>query len=60
MPKRSLKHFSSDGMEPPGNIYIGYAAGMYADALMDEFYLFNRPLTSEEVSELYAIPEALK
>jgi hypothetical protein len=56
--KNAEKHFLSDGMQQPACVFMGYAAGAYADALMDEFYIFSRPLTEEEVCELYqtAVP----
>jgi Concanavalin A-like lectin/glucanases superfamily len=49
-----------DEIKPPTTIKMGHSGGAYADALMDEFYIFNRPLTADEAAALYALEKPLK
>jgi hypothetical protein len=48
------RRFVIDGIGPPTNVRMGYGAGSYADGLMDEFCIFDRPLTDAEAAELAA------
>ncbi|NOY79423.1 MAG: DUF4838 domain-containing protein [Kiritimatiellaeota bacterium] len=38
---------------PPASITMGYSGGAYADGLLDEFCIFDRPLTDEEAAALF-------
>jgi hypothetical protein len=45
--------FVPDEIEAPANVYAGYYAGGHLDGLLDELYLFKRPLSESEVATLY-------
>ena len=40
-------------------IWIGYANGAYLNGLMDDFAIFKRPLSEEEIKQIHASYEAL-
>ncbi len=40
-------------------IWIGYANGAYLNGLMDDFAIFKRPLSEEEIKQIYASSKAL-
>ncbi len=54
------KRFRCESFEPAASVYMGYVSGAYADALMDEFALFNRPLTDAEAADLFGATVPLK
>lgn len=52
--------FLSDSIEPPAKAQMGYSGGAYADSVMDEFYLFSRPVTAQEAMELHSLRARLR
>jgi hypothetical protein len=40
-------------------IYIGYAGGGYLNGLLDDFAIFNRPLTENEIKSISASQKSL-
>jgi len=58
--KVGVKQFRGAAIAPPQEITMGYSGGAYADGLMDDFYIFNRPLTEDEAAALYALGKPLK
>ncbi|HRU06684.1 MAG TPA: hypothetical protein P5137_13025, partial [Candidatus Brocadiia bacterium] len=58
--KAGVKQFRGAAIAPPQEITMGYSGGAYADGLMDDFYIFNRPLTADEAAALYTLGKPLK
>ncbi len=55
------KKFNWNGFPPPGttlntmqsDLYIGYFSGFYFDGLLDDFRIYNRVLSDQEIEDLY-------
>lgn|GEM_PF-4542179 len=43
----------------PVSITVGYSGGGYLNGLMDDFAIFNRPLTEAEIMAIYKSPQPL-
>jgi len=56
----TLKFRLPEAIRSPDAVRMGYSGGAYADALMDEFYIFDRPLTEDEIAALYGLDKPLK